>query len=102
MTNELGLQFISEFISEEKEKELLSIIQQYKPIEDQKSHLRNSVWRFGPKHPYHNNNLSNEIPFFLQELADKLVENQISDISQSVSINEYILIEQYGELNNFL
>jgi alkylated DNA repair dioxygenase AlkB len=91
MTNELGLQFISEFISEEKEKELLSIIQQYKPIEDQKSHLRNSVWRFGPKHPYHNNNLSNEIPFFLQELADKLVENQISDISQSVSINEYIL-----------
>lgn len=90
MTNELGLQFISDFISEEKENELLSTICQYEQIKDQKSHLRNSVWRFGPKHPYHNNNISNEIPLFLQELAEKIKENNISEYPKSVSINEYI------------
>ena len=90
MTNELGLQFVAEFISEEKENELLSIIQQYQSIKDQKSHLRNSVWRFGPKHPYHNNNLSDEIPFFLQELAEKITAETTIGTPKSISINEYV------------
>ena len=53
---------------------------------------RNNVYRYGTKTPYANGNgnISAEVPDYLQLIMQKIVEDGISPMPKSVSINEYL------------
>jgi hypothetical protein len=85
MTN--GLLFVSEFITPDLENLVLSNLKSpTKKHED----YRNNVFRYGPKTPYGFGNLSVIIPDYLHPIMQKIVDDGISPMPQSVSVNEYL------------
>jgi alkylated DNA repair dioxygenase AlkB len=86
----LGLKLITDFISEEEEKVILSNLAP--PRKTTKSNLlRNSIKRYGSSLPYETNMVSDIIPNYLDKISQKIVECGYLEIKpNSVSINEYL------------
>jgi alkylated DNA repair dioxygenase AlkB len=84
----LGLLIVENFLTPEEEQEILNNLD--KSVEKLDEADRNQVWRYGKKQPYHNRNLSKEVPVYLQTIINKILLNKILENEPlSVSINEY-------------
>lgn len=83
-----GLTIYNDWIDEEKEKEILSLL----PLtETVAGNQRNSIHRYGSSKPYVNNVISGEIPPYLRVLGERLViDGLLSKEPDSISINEYL------------
>lgn len=85
---EKGLTLVSDFITEEEEKELLDNIGTSPINEEQKK--RNSVKRYGSKLPYSTFMVSDTIPDYLKKICEKLYSTgKLDTVPNSVTVNEY-------------
>jgi len=87
-----GLSFIEDFITKEQEAELIKVIDSNAWNLD----LKRRVQQYGYKYNYQNqaitkNDYLGELPLFLKDLADRLVELKIFEvIPNQAIINEYL------------
>lgn len=83
-----GLEFYPAYITEEEEADILRNIERSKAIRTDAR--RNSIKRYGSNVPYKGKMVSEVIPFYLQQIAEKLVADGIlTELPDSVTINEY-------------
>lgn len=84
----LGLVLVPDFLTESEEQ---SIVSNIPPTRISKTSVRNSIRRYGSKIPYKNQIESETIPFYLDNLSQKIVDHGLLySKPNSVSINEYL------------
>lgn len=82
-----GLSLIYDFITKEEENEIVNHIEK---TPRRKTADRNSVKRYGIGASYQDNIVSKTIPLFLQNLSQKLIDQNLIAIKPKlISINEY-------------
>ena len=87
---QLGLTLIEEFITPQKEQQILALL---KKTPKKVCSTRNTMRRFGSRHPYPLEPLAEDtIPVFLEELCQSFVDKGLlteAEKPDSITINEY-------------
>lgn len=83
----MAVKIIEDWISPVEESKILGRI-----IRRQRAYAvgRNSILRYGSSEPYADNVVSDIIPDYLQELADRLVEEGLMYPAEQITVNQYL------------